>query len=447
MRKSTWVLVSLGLVALFMTGFGCSSDNKSSTDPGGSTSGTHLIGAEIGAAAMTGGQFVALVEQIDASSVGADELDFYLNGEQLSPAFGSYGESAVYSKLNFGYTSGQTYTISVSGGGKNSSCSFTGPSFVFPTITAPADGSNFVLGNDISVQWTYDSDPPETVWIRAMANGSDEDVIYEQEINGSQRSHSIPGSVTAGHTEYTDLIITVDGGEAIFPFDGNLAFTGSNVIAVLPGDAISIYPGQPVTYQVFLDPTITSMEADGTSTAQLVATVYNQTAGEYETGATVTFSVEPAGALSFEPNPVSMAEGSSEAHTTVRAGTAPGTAAVKATYNGTDSDPLTYTLTEQWAVSVGAGPMPEITWPSSYTMTGIAVFHQGNPLGILVWSIATLTSPGIQSPLTYGTVPGSASQVWPAGGGAAPPLVSGNEYYILFTFDGAGTQTYTFTAQ
>jgi len=429
-----------------VTGFGCSSDKKSSTDPGGSTSGTHLIGAEIGAAAIAGGQFVALVEQLDASAVGADQLNFTLNGEQLSPSLGSYGESAVYAKLNFGYTSGQTYTVSASGGGLSSNCSFTGPSFVYPTITAPTDGSNFVLGSDISVQWTYDTDPPETVWIRVMPNGSEDDVIYEEEINGNQRAHSIPGSVTAGHTEYTELIITVDGGEAIFPFSGDLAFTGSSVVAILPGDAISIYPGQPASYQVYLDPTTTWMDADGTSTAQLVGTVYNQTAGEYETGVSVTFSVEPAGALSFEPNPVTMSAGSSEAHTTVTAGTTPGTATVKATYNGTDSDPLTYTLSETWSVTVGPGTTPTVTWPDGVYMSSVVFWKAGGIDEQRVWSIATLTSPGIGSPLTYGTVPGGAQQIIPITGDPLP-LVTGTTYRIAFVLDDLSTETYSFTAQ
>ena len=446
MRKPEWALVSVALVALLMMGFGCSSDNKSSTDPGGSTSGTHLIGAEIGAAAMTGGQFVALVEQIDASSVGADELDFYLNGEQLSPAFGSYGESAVYSKLNFGYTSGQTYTISVSGGGKNSSCSFTGPSFVFPTITAPADGSNFVLGNDISVGWSYDTNPPSSVWLRVIPNGSEESVIYERELSGSTTSHTIPGTVTAGHTEYTDLIITVDGGEALYPFDGNLAFTGSNVIAVLPGDAISIYPGQPTTYRVDLDPFSTTLDADGTSTSTLVAVVWDEAAYGYLTDGTVTFSVQPAGALSFEPNPVTMSGGSSEAQTMVRAGTTPGTATVTASCRGTDSDPLTYTLTEQWAVNVSTGTTPTVTWPDGVYMSGVVFWKAGGIDEQRVWSIATLTSPGIGSPLTYGTVPTNAQQIIPITGDPLP-LVIGTTYRIAFVLDDLSTQTYTFTAQ
>lgn len=448
MYRSKWGFLFAGLAALALLGLACSSDDNSTnsgTDPGGSADGTHLIAAEIGAAVVTGGQFMALVERMDAGAPGADDLTFSLNGETLNASLGSYDDSAVYAKLNFGYTKGASYTINVSSGSKSSSCSFTGPNYAYPTIREPADGSSFTLGQDIDVSWVYDSDnPPDQVYLKVMPNGSEESVIYEQTISGS-RSHTIPGSVTAGHSEYTSLVITVDGGEIAFPFDGDLAYTGSNVVTVLPGDAIEITPGQPDTYSVALDPYATSLVADGVSSTTLVATVWNETQSMAVQSPTVSFTVEPHDALIIDPNPCSAPEGSAECHVTVTAGLVTGTATVTATYQGTDSDPLSYTLSEQFVVTLSDAEFPEISWPSSYTASGIVVSSVGQGADVIAWSISSLTSPGIQSPITYGTKPAGASQLWPAGGATPAPLAEGHDYRITFALDGGGTETWTFT--
>ncbi len=448
MYRSKWGYLCAGLVALALVGLACSSDDKStnsSVDPGGNPDGTHLIAAEIGAAVLTGGQFMALVERMDSGAPGADDLTFSLNGETLNASVGSYDESAVYAKLGFGFTKGASYTIDVSSGSKSSSCSFTGPTYAYPTIREPGDGGSFNLGEDIDVSWVYDTDdPPERVYLTVMPNGSEESVIYEQTISGS-RSHTIPGSVTAGHTEYTSLLITVDGGEIAFPFDGDLAYTGSNVVTVLPGDAIELVPTQPNTFTVALDPYSTSLVADGVSNTTLVATVWNETLGDDVQAPTVTFTVEPEDALTISPNPCSAPEGSSECHVTVTAGLIGGTATVTATYQGTDSEPLAYTLSEQFMVTLGEGEYPEISWPSSYTASTISVFNIGQGSDVKAWSIMAMTSPGIQSSITYGTKPGGALQVVPINNATPAPLAEGNNYRIVFTLDGGATETFTFT--
>jgi hypothetical protein len=449
MKFQSWPIYLGLIVIVFLFGASCSSDSKSTNpeggDPGGTQSGTHMVAGSLGAVVMTNGQFTLLVERVEPEAPGSNDLTVTFEGETLTPIGINNATTAGFEKHGFNYTAGQEYNVTVSGGGISSSCDFTGPVFNFPTIEYPAQGSSFVLGQDIDVAWNYDTNPTTDVYLHVYANGSEESVIYEATIEPRNSTAVIPGSVTANHSEYTSLIIQVDGGTVLWPFEGDLAFTGSNMVAILPGVANEIFSTAGDQYTVSLDPSPnhTTLNADGTSTAQLVASVRNETQGTNMQGVEITFAVDPPGALSFSPNPVRMAEASSEAHTTVTAGTAAGTATVTARYSYTDSAPLTYTLTEPFTVTVGAGPNADISWTP--TSPAPIVFAVSATNGLLGWSVGSLS--GIQPPVTYGTLPAGCNQVWPPGGGSPGVLVAGVSYTIAMTFEGGSIEYHTFTAQ
>ena len=148
-------LIGGAICALFagLVIVGCSSD--SSTDSNGditNTSGKYLIEGYFGNALVQGGNFFAEAMRIEAKDAGANELTIHVDGTEIPLVnLASTADFATFTKYNFGYEAGKTYTVTAALGDKSATCSFTAPVADYPEITAPADASDFTPGQDMTV--------------------------------------------------------------------------------------------------------------------------------------------------------------------------------------------------------------------------------------------------------------------------------------------------------
>ena len=100
-------------------------------------------------------------------------------------------------------------------------------------------------GEALEIAWEYDDGTPDEVQIHASVSTQDEETtLLETTQDGTIQSYLISADQTAQWDVYTDILITVDGGEEAWPFSGDLAALGSAVFTVLPGDAIIVNPGE-----------------------------------------------------------------------------------------------------------------------------------------------------------------------------------------------------------
>jgi hypothetical protein len=115
----------------------------------------------------------------------------------------------------------------------------------------------------------------------------------------------------------------------------------------------------------------------------------------------------------------------------------------EATSSGCPSQPVQLTLTDgyrQVFLTVDLDG-PSISWtPTTYGVTGINV---ASPL-TQKWLVIA-PPPGFGPPVSYGTPPPGAEQVLPLGGGAPPPLASGD--FVSVFLAAPGDDGYTIIGQ
>ncbi|MCK4305606.1 MAG: hypothetical protein KAY24_15320 [Candidatus Eisenbacteria sp.] len=430
MRLHAWiVLVSVLLLA--GTGFiGCSDD--SSTNSGGNgndTSGKYLIEGTFANALISGGSFAAYVGRLDAADASAKDCTIDVNGTNIPlMTLLSTDEDAVFTKLGFGYEAGTSYTVTATLASKTATCSFVGPEYNWPEITAPADNSGFTAGESIDVAWQYGGGTPEKVYVRVYLDSTEEDYSFDKELSGETTSYTIPGSETSAWTDEEEIIIGVDLGEGIWPITGDLASVGSFIATILPGDAISLVAGGSQTETWFVDVTLDSysLDADGASTTQMHATIQDSSFAPCPDGTTVIFSVTPAGYVAF--NPTTATTSSGEATTTITAASTAGDVSVCATAFELVAC-TNITLQEVITITVGTSDCPEIDWNPGNPMYGLIVREVGIGVGNTKWTIVGGVG-GFTPEVTYGTVPNNATQAWPLLGVTPDPLDPGTEYKL-----------------
>jgi hypothetical protein len=428
--------------------WGCSSGDKT-TGSGGNgdepSSGRYVLEGWFGGAVVEG-SFGMWVGRIDSTDASAQDCHVTINDSSLTAwALLSDDADAFFSLLAYDYVPNQQYTIRASLAGKIATCSFTGPEYPWITITSPT-GDSFAPGEEIQLVWEYDPGTPENVYVTASAQIDQEEVILlEQELNGSHTSYTISEGTTENWGSYDDILITVDGGEDAWPFTGDLAAIGSTVFTALPGDAIILYPGgsQPeTTWYITVTLDDYWLDADGQSTTSITATLEDEFLDPCDDGTLVTFWAEPGGYVTIDPATAQTTGG--EAVTTLTVGTtAPESGdpiEIHAAALG-DSAYAGLTLDAIIRITVGTGQNPEIGWTPGDTMMALLVRQAGIEIGNLRWSIAGYLGP----PVTYGTTPGTAGQVYPPLMGAPDPLETGVDYRILLVNTVGDTTSYEFT--
>ena len=437
---SRWTTLSLLSVALLLSGCGGGGGDD---DPGpgvGDPSGKYLIEGYFGGAVIPGG-FAVWVGRLDAGDTSAKECQITINGTSLSRADLLSTESdAFYSILEYDYAPNTAYTVTATLDGRTATCSFTSPETPWVEITAPADNSLFEPGTDIDLAWSYDSGTPDNAYVGAMCDEEDEPILADQTLAGSATTYTIAGSVTDDWGDYADVLITVDLGEKVYLFTGDLAYAGSAVATVLPGDAIIVVPGTApdTTWTVTALLTDTEIDADGAGTTTVRAIVTDEFFNSCSDGTVVNWSAVPAGSVTFDSPTSTTLYG--EATATITAGTTPGTVTITAVARG-DSGSADLTLSAVTQVAVGAGAYPVISWTPNDSMVELLVRKAGLEIGNLRWSITGL----ISSPVTYGTVPGALVQTWPLLGAAPNALVTGEDYRVYLVDAAGDTASVLFT--
>lgn len=434
-------LLSIGLAVALL---GCSDDGT--TDAGDDDPPVFmdylLLGYLGGDVAPQG--FGLQITRLDPGDLSAMAADVTLNGDEVPlVALGSSPSEATYATLAADYQAGETYTIIVSIGSRTSVCTFTGLAYPVLTLTSPAEGHEFFPTEPIQLAWEYDGGAPAHVYVEAIGD-DDEVLLGPLMLAGETTSYTIPGSLTAGWGGQSQILITVDEGEALFPFTGDLAGEGSGVTTVGWGDAAIVTPGEgdpACTIEIALG--AEELPADGESEFELTCTLGTAGGGTCPDGTTVSFSCEPEGAVSFDPEVASSA--SNLATTTVTAGTSPGEVTLRAELaDGTRAE-AALTLAQAFTFTIGSGAYPTIEWSPALPMFSLTVGEAGDVFTLLTWQITATAIGQITPPVTYGTVPAGATQFIPIGGSPPSGLAAGTSYRIILIDSHANTVTYRFT--
>jgi len=428
MRGCTRMILFLLMVMPFAFFVGCGDDDDNNGN--GNLNGDYLILAYIGE--QVDG-FTADIERMDSTATPCNQITISVNGTQATRLPTSTADYSDYVLLDIDYTEGTQMNIVVNAGGQTATCSFTAPSYPWPDITSPVDGSTFVTGSTMNIVWEYNSNPPESVHLGVDEQATSGE-LYQGDFVGTTTSHSIPGSTTAAWNVYPSIVVTVDCGSDAWFFTGDIAFLGSCVTMLFAGAANTIFTSDTADtgthgdtdYVVSVELSDYSISADGSSSTN--ATVYVE--DEYGTpvdGENVTFSAQPTGRVTI--NPATMALSGGYATTVVTALTTPGDVNIYASYSGF-SGFATLSLEEhiEFAITVGAGAHPQISWTPDSTFFGLVVRKEGVTIGNTKWILGSVL--GFSSPVTYGTVPSGATQAFPLAGAPPDTIEIGPDYLL-----------------
>lgn len=438
--KGYWQWATLTFIALLFAAGCSSSDNSTGSGGDGSEETGYLLEGYFGGAVAEGG-FGLWVGRLDPQYASAQDCQVTVNGQDINlMGLISTDDDAFFAALTYEYQAGTQYTISAALGGRSATCSFTGPSYSWITITAPVSDL-FVPGDPLELVWEYDDGTPDQVYITASVTSGDEELILlETGQNGSIASYTISGDVTALWDDYTDILVTVDGGEDAWPFTGDLTALGSAVYTVLPGDAIIINPGEEpqVTWTLALRLDAEALDADGVSTTTAHVAIEDEFLNDCPDGTEVAFSADPAGVVTFDPVTAETLGG--EATTTITAGSQSAEATITATGLG-EQDTASLTLETPLQLMVGSGDFPQIIWAPNENMLELLVRERQLEIGSLLWSITGIFG----SPVTYGDPPDGSAQTWPLLGNTPAALATGVDYRILIVDTVGDTTAMDFT--
>jgi hypothetical protein len=453
--------VAVLLLAAWMVGggFGCSGDKPSNPGNGGDigdTEGRYLITGTFQNLLLGEGSIEFIVTRMEDNDASAKNLDLAINGIDIPlRTLLSTDEVATFALESFGYTVGQSYTVTATLSGKTATCTFTAPFCDYPTITAPPDDGLFTPGEALDVSWTFDSDSgdPDQIFLRASPVTEEDETYYETELSGSLRSHSIPGTETATWTD-AEVLITVDLGEKAWAFTGALVYVGSALGTVLPGDAVTVrnshgQVGSDYEMQLTIYPT--SLDADGTSSAELNVSIFDQNSQPCPDGTVVSVTASPAGRVTLSPAAPVTSGGT--VSISVTAGTTTGAVAFTVTTPYLDTElsaSTSLTLTEasgsDYQIAVGSGTGPVISWTPADGMASLAVTQAALTMEDAAWSISRRVVGGswITPPVTYGSTPAGAAQLIPPSGNA-PALTPGTAYKVWLVTQTGEVYSETFT--
>jgi len=430
------------LTIVFLVGLACDCGTNDDTNGNGNGdppigTGDYFLSANIGNLTFSDGSFQLEVCRLDSSiSTGANEATVTLNGESVPLLTGNV-EDAVFLKNHIGFEADKAYTVVVTLATQSATCNLTVGESWGTEISSPADDSPWTPGDAINITWTYvDGAAPDSVEV-VVDDEVDESDEYDYVVylSGSSTSHTVPGSATSDLEGM--LWVRVCPLTDIWWFTGDLQATGSFVTQVYACDAITLIEADssgPGSIEVYAYPA--AIPADGATTSDITAYVYDAIGGYVPDGTTVNFATD-RGTLS-SPTATTLY---GEATVSLTSTTTPGTATVTATC-GELCDDATVEFEEiiDVVIAVGAGDFPSISWtPSSEVAYALNV----GAIGVVIpkWSIGSIL--GFNSPVTFGTVPSGATQAIPMAGSPAA-LVNGTEYRISLVTAGDDTTFYTF---
>jgi hypothetical protein len=431
----------LGACVLGMAG--CSNDKPTGSDGDDDTiPGAYALAGWIGGDMAPGG-FMLAVSRLEPEATSALEATVTLNGQPVPLlAGGSTPDGASYALETLDYTAGETYAIRASLGGRTAACTLTGPAYPRLTLTAPPEAFEFQPGDSIALAWIYDGGPPDSIHI-AATDAAGRPLMSPVTIAGADTSRAIPGALTAGWADEGVIHITVDEGEARFPFTGDLAAAGSEVTAAGRADSVDVHPDATPpdtiwTLTLVLDDS--ALDADGVSTTTARVSIADQSLKPAPQNTPVVFSCDPPGSVVFDPATAYLDGGATVS--VVTAGTTPGSVEITASALGA-SERVALTLESLVRITVGSGDYPQIDWDPPRPAFSLSVRRTGG-IGTLEWSIMPMSSSNIPPPVTYGTIPPGVIQVYPLAGAPAA-LTAGTTYQIVLIDAGGHTTQYTFT--
>jgi len=439
--------LGLALLLAALLGAGCS--GGSSTNPGDGDdnplgTGQYELLGYFGGDVAPGG-FGLYVTRLDPACASAKGAQVELNGAEVGlREVVSTDEDAFYSILSLEYESGIQYQIDVGLGDRSAACAFTGLAYPQVTITAPESDATFVPGESIEVTWSYDEGTPSAIYVAA---GQDADpMAVSVELPGTTTSYTIPGSITSTWTDQNDaVLITVDEGEAFYPFTGDLAGVGSGVATVGWGDAALVYAGEPepeVEWTVTVTLSSSVLPADGASNTLVDVYITDDQGRPPSSTEAVTFSLNPSSRASLLQTECACQGG--YAWNYVTAGQEAGTVEVSASFDG-DSGQATLTLQEAiHTITVGSGGYPTIDWDPDLPIYGLLI-HETHGMLAIKWTIAASGLAGFAPPVTYGTKPSGTTQVYPLLNAAPAALEAGTSYRIGLVDAQMDTTYHTFT--
>ncbi len=438
MKKQYLLVMILGIIAIMLFA-GCSDDNGANGGGNGNgngddPSGKYLIWANLGPDLLMS-NFEASVWAMDTTDVSPIGCDFTVNGEEIPYLFTLDSTDAYFFSTSVGYEISTSYSIVVSLGGKSATCNFTTPATPVAAevdITSPASESFFTPGDNIDLTWTISGGTAEDIHISVWVDEEDE-YIFEENLSGTATSYTISGATTAGWSEYYEFDISVDLGEYIYPFTGELAELGSFTVLVLPGDCVFLYNEEGDTidppdtiWSTFITFDSYYLDANGTSSTQVHAFIDDNFYNTCPDNTPVIFSVSPSGLVSFDPVTAYTSGGTATA--TITAGTTHGDATITATSSYGSDDETLYLIEDiELELFVSGGATPTISWtPTDQNMIGLFVRRTG----VGINNMWTIGGAGFSSPVAYGDVPSGATQAYPLGGAAPDPLESGTTYTV-----------------
>lgn len=443
------ILAFVTLVGLMAMVAGCGGDKSTNSngddDDDLPTVADYLLLGYIGGD-VAENAFGLYISRLEPTATSAMAADVTINGQDVSLVPLGTPEDAVYVLGNLAYESGETYTVLVSIGSRTSTCSFAGPAYPVLEFTAPNDNAEFVPGEPLELTWEYTSagTPPR---INIMAAGEGEDPLLQTTVGGSNTSYMIPGTVTAQWANEPSVLLSIDEGSDIFPFTGALSGEASYVTTTGWGDALMVVPGDgdepEPTWIVYLDLGTSALEADGASTTTAYITIEDGLGDPCPDNTQVTLTCDPAGAVTFDPVTASTSDG--EATSVITAGTTAGDVEITAGALG-ESAQAWLELGQapvEIVVTVGSGGHPQISWTPATPMTTITLRQQGGALS--EWSIVRTLTEVLTPPITYGTVPTGAMQVYPPLNAPPAALAAGTTFQLLLTDAAAITTVYTWT--
>ncbi len=418
----------LSATAALMLLQACSKDESS---PGDSNiqppQGLYLLSGEFGGRSAPGG-FGLFITPLDTASAPAS--DFHVTVDSMPLVRSEQADTSAvefFSITPFLCQPDSVYEITAALGDGSATCSFIAPDFPRAIFSSPADSFRYTPGLPITLIWTYAGGTPddvEKVYVEARSSRGEQAPVIAT-LFGAATVYQISGTESAAWEGAESLCVRIELATRATPFSDELASGESGVSAIGAGDTLCLKPTPPEPqWNVTLALDHASLPADGLSRTTAHVTVADQFGTPPPDTTVVTFRGEPAGLVSFDPASVQTTAGA--ASVWVNADTTAGEVRVSAFALG-DSAQATLTLRLTHRISVGAGATPEIRWDPPDAMIRLRVRDAGLPFSI--WDIAGQLTP----PVTHGTVPSGALQIYPLLGLPAASLETGVTYRILLT--------------
>jgi hypothetical protein len=233
-------LAGLGSLGSCSDSAGADADGDTDADAdadGDADEGQYLIEAYMGGPLSLDGftVYVGRVYDTDPSAKGAT---ITINGTpaDLRPLL-SDDADAVYYAAGVGYEPGAAFDVQMSLAGSTASCAFTAPEGTDVNFSPDTD-ITIAAGDPLELAWVFSGGTPEQLHL-SISNTESEETPVDMDLDPSTTSYTVPGSDTAGWTG-ASYLASIDLGEYLYPFTGDLASASSVTTLVLPGSAITV---------------------------------------------------------------------------------------------------------------------------------------------------------------------------------------------------------------